>query len=135
MHFLRVCLTFHVFLIIVACNMQEKVSSVENKAEIISTPTQSYDIVNTVPQKDPPALNLSIDSLIDKGKTNDDRSFINNNVHTEENSALFNTLNKKHAESEFNISGELLTDKNADDEVGFIKSVDGIQIDIRGNFK
>ena len=135
MYLLKFFLITHIFLMIVACEVQEKTSPVENKHQAVFVPVKSHDRVKSVPRQAKPVLDLSIDSIINKDKTNSDALSINNNVHVEENSALFNTLNKKHAESKLNLSGEFLTDKNADDETSYIKSVDGIQIDIQGNFK
>ena len=135
MYFFKFFLISHVFLMIVACEAQEKTSPVKNKPQVASVPIESHDTVIPVPKQAKPVLNLSIDSIMNKDKKNSDALSINNNIHVEKNSALFNTLNKKHAESKLNLSGEFLTDKNADDETNYIKSVDGIQIDIKGNFK
>jgi hypothetical protein len=120
---------------IVACEAQEKTSLVKNKPQIVSVPVKLHERIKPMPKQVKPVLDLSIDSIINKDKTNSDALSINNSIHVEENSALFNTLNKKHAESKLNLSGEFLTDKNADDGTSYIKSVDGLQIDIQGNFK
>jgi len=135
MHFLKLFLISPILLMTVACDAQEKIPSVKNKPQEISAPIESHDIVKPVLKQAKPILNLSIDSIINEDKNNSDGLSTNNNVHVEENSALFNTLNKKHSESKINLSGEFLTDKNAGDETNYIKSVDGIQIDIQGSFK
>jgi len=88
-----------------------------------------------VAQKVRPKLNLSIDNISlddDKG----DASFLNSEgLNAEENSALFNTLNQKHREPDTNLSSEFLTDENADEETNYLKTIDGLRIEVQGNFE
>jgi hypothetical protein len=149
MYFFRIFLIGSISLIVTACNKQEEVLSTknttlttiqhkpQNKTQVIAPPIKLHDTVNSEsqPKQNKPTLNLSIDSIMDENKKNNDALSINDNTIEEENSVLFNTLNRKHTEQKINLSGELLTDKNADEDTSYLKSVDGVQIDIKGNFK
>ena len=128
MIYCRIFYTCIACLLIAACDPQEQTTPVEKTTEIKAVP-------NAVPEKAKPALNLSIDSdFLEHQKDNSER-LINNDVSTEKNTDLFNTLNKEQAEPSINFSGEFLTDKNADEYTDLIKSVDGIQIEIKGSFE
>ena len=128
MIYCRILYTCITCLLITACDPQEPTTPVEKTPEIKAVP-------NAVPEKAKPALNLSIDSdFLEPQKDNSDM-LINNAVPTEKDTNLFNTLNKEQAEPSINVSGEFLTDKNADEETDVLKSVDGIQIEIKGSFE
>ena len=60
--------------------------------------------------------------------------FISDYHRTEKNSALFNELSRKQPERSLILSGKLLTDKNVDETNDFLKSVNGIQINVQGSF-
>lgn len=137
MRFSKIILIGSVLLIVTACGTQEKTPSNNNKTQVVSAPIKLRDKVKSKPElkQVTPALNLSIGSVLKENEKINDDLYVNNNAITEENSALFTTLNKKHIESNINLSAELLMDKNAGDDADFIKSVDGIQIDIQADFK
>lgn len=142
-YFVSAFLGGSVFFILVACDNQEndKALPVMSKTQEISVLVEPQEKVKLESQEQErqqqqtkPVLDLSIDSISDENKVNNDNIFTDN-TRIEKNSALFNTLNKKHTKSGINLSGELLTDKNADDNTSYLKSVDGVQIDIQGSFK
>ena len=60
--------------------------------------------------------------------------FISEYHSTGKNSALFNELSRKQPEHSLILSGKLLTDKNVDETNDFLKSVNGIQINVQGSF-
>lgn len=97
-----------------ACDTTEPVTPLPKPPEIKKT---------AVPK---PVLDLSLDNLSIEQKTDND------NALEEKNSALFDKLNQKKTESKISVSGKLLTDESKDKD--YLKSVDGAQIIIKGNF-
>ena len=81
-----------------------------------------------------PAINLSVDNMhIDHHINNN--NFVNTGKEpTEKNNALFETLSKNHIESKINLSGKLLTDEDKVENKEYLESVNGVQINIEGNF-
>ncbi len=81
-----------------------------------------------------PAINLSVDNMhIDHHINNN--NFVNTGKEpTEKNNALFETLSKNHIESKINLSGKLLTDEDKVENKEYLQSVNGVQINIEGNF-
>ena len=81
-----------------------------------------------------PAINLSVDNMhIDNHINNN--NFVNTGKEpTEKNNALFETLSKNHIESKINLSGKLLTDEDKVENKEYLESVNGVQINIEGNF-
>ena len=73
-----------------------------------------------------PLLDLSLDNIHVETNKNEDELL-------EENIALFETLNQDKSESGITVSGKLLTDENKDEN--YLKTVDGAQINIQGNFE
>ncbi len=80
------------------------------------------------------AINLSVDNIhIDHHINNN--NFLNTGKEpTEKNNALFETLSKNDIESRINLSGKLLTDKDKVKNNQYLESVNGVQINIKGNF-
>jgi len=81
-----------------------------------------------------PAINISVDNMhIDHHINNN--NFVNTGKEpTEKNNALFETLSKNHIESKINLSGKLLTDEDKVENKEYLESVNGVQINIEGNF-
>ena len=80
------------------------------------------------------AINLSVDNIhIDHHINNN--NFLNTGKEpTEKNNALFETLSKNDIEPRINLSGKLLTDKGNVENKQYFESVNGVQINIKGNF-
>ena len=95
-------------------------------SEPTTTLTKPPEINKTAVPKPEPVLDLSLDNLSIEQKTDND------NALEEKNSALFDKLNQKKTESKISVSGKLLTDESKDKD--YLKSVDGAQIIIKGNF-
>ena len=134
MNYPREFFTGFIFLIIAACDTQVQTPPVKKHTEIIPVPIEEHAIVDTVPQGAKPVLNLSIDNISGENVIDNDDLFFSDNVRVDESSDLFKVISKKPPESSIYLSGELLTDENADDETDFLESVDGIQIEIQGSF-
>jgi len=113
---------------IAACDTHEPAAPVDKKIEVEKVHEK------TTTQQKRPALNLSIDNLPIKHQSNEDNSLMNDKQAIEKHSALFKTLSKNHSESDINLSGKVLTDKNKLDNKEYLDSVDGIQINIEGGF-
>jgi len=128
-----------VFLSLSACDTQ-KLNSAVNKpveikgAKIVAPSITVPDKVTVEPQVTTKPLNLSIDKTYLYYQKNNEGMLINNNSPAEANSALYNKLIQKPAESDISISGQLLTDKNADKATDYLKTVEGLQINIEGRF-
>ena len=82
-----------------------------------------------------PKLNLSIDSIPADHQSNTSSTFTNDSQATENNSALFKTLSKQNTGPDINLSGKVLTDSDRLDNKEYLDSVDGVQINIEGNFE
>ncbi len=113
---------------IAACDTQEQTTPIEKTTEIKTAPEK------TTTRKTRPVLNLSIDKIPIEHQSNDDNIFIKDEKPTEKNSALFETLSKDQTEHNINLSSKLLTDENKLANKEYLESVDGVQINIKGNF-
>lgn len=122
---LRACF---ICLFIAACDTQEQTTPVEKTTEIKTAPEK------TTTQKTRPVLNLSLDNIPIEHQNNDDNIFNKDKEPTEKNSALFETLGKDQTISNINLNGKLLTDKNKLENKEYLESVDGVQVNIEGNF-
>ncbi|MCK5395753.1 MAG: hypothetical protein KAJ32_07160 [Gammaproteobacteria bacterium] len=124
----RILNVFFICLFISACESQEQTTPVEKTTVIKAAPEK------TTTEKPMRVLNLSIDNISSDDQRKNDDIFLKDNVPTEKNSALFETLNKVPAENSVNLSGKLLTDNNKLENKEYLESVDGVQIKIEGNF-
>jgi len=124
----RILSACFICLFFTACNTQEQTTPVEKTTEIKTAPEK------TTTQKTSPVLNLSIDNVPVEHQSNDDNIFNKDNEPTEKNSALFETLSKDQSEPNINLNGKLLTDENKLANKEYLESVDGVQININGNF-
>jgi len=121
-----------IFLFVAACNTQEQTAPVKITTEIKTVPERAAPEKITKEKattlKSRPAMNLSIDNMhIDH--------FLNTGkVPTEENNTLFETLSKNQIEPRINLSGKLLTDEDKVEDKEYLESVNGVQINIEGNF-
>jgi len=86
-------------------------------------------------QKKPlPTLNLSIDNLSIENENTEKNFFKGAENPVERHSQTFNTLSKEAAKSNTHISGNILTNSEKLDNKEYINSLDGVQINIKGNF-
>ncbi len=113
---------------IAACDKQEQATPTENKTEIKTTPEK----ITT--GKTRPPLNLSIDKIPVEHKNKNNINFVKDKEPIEQNTALLKILSKDKTEANINLSGKLLTDENKLEDKEYLDSVDGIQINIEGNF-
>lgn len=141
-------------LFVAACNTQEQAAAVKQTADIKTTPEKIAPVkktieIKTVPEKKAPeiiakqktttiktrpAINLSIDNMhVDHHIDND--NFLNTGTEpNENNNSLFKTLSKNKIEPKINLSGKLFTDEDKLENKEYLKSVDGVQINIEGSF-
>ena len=117
---------------IAACDKQEQATAAENKTEIKTEIKTTPEKITT--GKTRPPLNLSIDKIPVEHKNKNDINFVKDKEHTEQNTALLKILSKDKTEANINLSGKLLTDENKLEDKEYLDSVDGIQINIEGNF-
>ncbi len=135
----RIFYTCITTLLITACNNQQQSQSVQKATEtkpleVIAVPITDNSKVPAVPQKTRTLINFSIDDLSLGNKSDNINILINDNAAMEDNSELFTRLSQKKSEPGINVSGELLSDENADEETDYLKSVNGLQIEIQGSF-
>ncbi len=123
-----------IFLFITACDTQTQIAPVKKLTEIKTRSIETPTNVSAVSQQSRPLLNLSIDDISFENRKNNENMFISDYYRIEKKSALFNELSRKQPEHNFNVSGELLTDKSVDETNDFLKSVNGIQINVQGSF-
>ena len=134
MNYSRTLCGCFIFLFIIACDTQTQITPVKKIAEIEIRSIETLIKVSAVSQQSRPLLNLSIDDISLENRKNNNDMFISDYHRTEKNSALFNELSRKQPENSLILSGELLTDKNIDETNDFLKSVNGIQINVQGSF-
>jgi len=79
-------------------------------------------------------MNLSLDNMHIDHHINDDNLLNTGTEPTEQNNTLFETLSKNKAEPKINLSGKLFTDEDKVENKEYLKSVDGMQINIEGSF-
>ncbi len=140
MNYFQIFFNCLIFLFITACDTRVQTAPTEKTTEVKTTEVKTAPIATSTkasaePQEIRQPLNLSISDISFEDKKNDKDIFVNDSDLTEKNSALFNQLSKKRPGSGVNLSGELLTDENADETQDIRQSVDGMQINVKGDFK
>ncbi|MDH3342178.1 MAG: hypothetical protein OEM07_00485 [Gammaproteobacteria bacterium] len=111
-------------LFVAGCDKQEPPAPVTKNPEI-----------KIVPQKDNAILDLSIDNIPVEVQPDNEAFFLNERKPTEEKSQLFKKLSQDKVDSKVNISGKLLTDEEKINNKDYLDSVEGMQINIEGEFK
>ena len=129
----RILSACFICLFIAACDTQEQTTPVEKTTQVKTAPEKTATQKITT-RKTRPVLNLSIDNIPIEHQSNDDNIFIKDEKPKEKNSALFETLRKDQTEHNINLSSKLLTDENKLANKEYLESVDGVQINIKGNF-
>ena len=119
----RTLITCLISLLIIACESQQP-----------TTPIKKTTAIKPAPQQPTPALDLSIDNIPVEPQNNNDDIFIKEKTPTKENSDLFKTLSKDQAESSIKFSGKLFTDEEKIENKEYLESVEGVQINIEGEF-
>ena len=121
-----------------ACNTQEQALPVKNTTETIIVPQKAVPekIANQKPvtMKTRPILNLSIDNMHVDQHINDDNFLTTGKEPAENNNTLFKTPGKNQIEPRINLSGKVFTDEEKVKNKEYLDSVDGVQINIQGNF-
>ena len=108
LRYLSYCFTaLFTLLFLIACDSEKPITAVDQPEKI--------------------KLDLSLDNISTEKESN------NNEPLIEKNSALFEKLSDNKTEAEISVSGKLYTDKTKDKD--YLKSVDGAQINIQGNFE
>ena len=79
-------------------------------------------------------LNLSIDGLHGDYQPQD-KNFLNTESQAMENNNMPGTSYKDKTKPGINLSGKLFTDDEKLETKDYLKSVDGLQINIEGNFR
>jgi len=132
-----------ILLFITACDSQAQIASlniVQEQTLPIKETTVSRVIVTektalaSVANSDfRQPLNLSIDDVVVEDKADYDVVVFNADAD-DNNSALFDGLNRKYPDRRLKLSGELLTDENEYETKDILKSVNGVQINLQGKF-
>ncbi len=118
---LKACL---ICLCITACESQQPPSPVIKTTE-----------PQTAPEKTHLPLDLSIENIAIESLKNNDAAFLNDKMPTEENSKLFETLNKEQTEPNIDISGKIFTDEEKLKDKEYLDSVEGVQINVEGKLE
>ena len=129
----RILSACFICLFIAACDTQEHPAPVKIITEIKTAPEKTAK-QKTATIKTRPAFNLSIDNIPIDHQRNNDNIFNEDKESKEKTTALFETLSKNQIEPNINLSGKLLTDENKLENKEYFESVDGLQINIEGNF-
>ena len=77
---------------------------------------------------------LSVDNIHIDHHINNNNFWNTGKEPTEKNNALFEILSNNDIEPRINLSGKLLTDKGRVENKQYLESVNGVQINIKGNF-
>jgi len=134
----RILSIFLICLSVAACNTQEQALPIKNTTEKIIVP-QKVAPEKTADQKPAtmktrPILNLSIDNMHVDQHINDDDFLNTDKEPAENNNTLFKTPGKNQIEPRISLSGKLFTDEEKVKNKEYLDSVDGLQINIEGNF-
>ncbi|MCW8831214.1 MAG: hypothetical protein OQK32_06815 [Gammaproteobacteria bacterium] len=111
-------------LFITACDSQQPPAPIEKNTKPQSAPVEPR-----------PALDLSIDNITTEPQQNNNALFIKENEATEANSVLFKTLSKNRTKDKIKLSGKFLTDEEKLENSEYLDSVEGMQINIEGEFE
>jgi len=134
----RILSTCLICLSVAACNTQEQALPVKNTTETIIVPQKAAPekIADQKPatMKTRPILNLSIDNMHVDQHINDDNFLTTGKEPAENNNTLFKTPGKNQIEPRINLSGKVFTDEEKVKNKEYLDSVDGVQINIQGNF-
>jgi hypothetical protein len=120
----RILTPIFICLFIAACDTQQPSLPIEKSIETKNSPDISR-----------PPLDLSIENIVIEPQQDNAELFVKKKKSVEENSTLFNTLNKEKTESRINLSGKLLTDEDGFNITDPLESVEGLQINIKGKFE
>ena len=123
--FLSVCF---ICLFSTACEKQKQPDVINKSSEVKTAPEK------VVQKKAVPALNLSIDNTSIELRNNEKGIFNSDKESTQAHSKIFNTLNKEQSEPDTSWSGKIFTDQEKIDIKEYRNSIDGVQINIEGNF-
>lgn len=117
----------------------ERVSGTEHKGTrssedipALTTDTQNSRSQDTRAPAVKPALNLSIENLTDNEADIENHTDADFADRTEQQAQK---LTRKETDDGVKLSGKLFTDKSMIDNKQYLDSVDGIQINIEGNFR
>lgn len=125
-----------------ACNTQqqdeqqgkivEKVVTIQKAPEISATVATSKEQNATAKQK--PAMKLSIKNMvIDESAHNED--FLQSSIESDDKAnTLFESTQTNKKEPKINVSGKLFTDEVQLENKEYLQAVDGVQINIGGEF-
>jgi hypothetical protein len=134
----RILSTLLICSFVAACNPQEQTAPVKKTTEINTAPEKAAPEKiakqKTTTIKNRPVMNLSLDNMHIDHHINDDNLLNTGTEPTEQNNTLFETLSKNKAEPKINLSGKLFTDEDKVENKEYLKSVDGVQINIEGSF-
>jgi hypothetical protein len=100
-----------------------------------TAPAEKTSPINEVTEKARPPLDLSLEHLPAKVQQNSGELFFNQNETTEENSDLFNLLNRDKTEPKIKLSGKVFADEVKLVTRDYFGAIKGVQINIEGNFK
>ncbi len=134
----RILSIFLICLFVAGCDTQEQTAPLKKTTEIKTAPEKAAPEKTakqkTTTMKNRPVMNLSIDNMHIDDHINDDNLLNPGTEQTEKNNTLFETLSKNKMEPKVNLSGKLYTDEDKVENKEYLKSVDGVQINIEGNF-
>jgi len=127
----RILIACFTGLILTACDTQQQPTPVKKTTEIKTAPEKTYEQITTA-TKTRPALKLSIDDISIEQYGTGAPPYLKDEEPAEQTSALF----EKQVRDKHNISfsGKVFTDETKLENKEYRDSVEGLQINIEGNF-
>jgi len=133
--YFRILSVGFICLFFTACEEPKQTKVIPPTAEVSNKDSEAKITSAKVVQKKPlPTLNLSIDNLSIEFE-NSEKDFFNHDKNLlQPHSKIFKILNQEQPESDTHISGKILTNKEKTDNKEYLHFVDGVQVNIKGNF-
>lgn len=100
-----------------------------------AAPAEKNSPINEVTEKARQPLDLSLEHLPVEAQQKTDALLINQNETTEENSDLFNLLNRDKAEPRIKLSGRLFADETRLEEKDYLNAIEGALINIEAKLR
>lgn len=127
----RIFSTCFLCLSMISCDTQQQSIPVKKAVETETSTEKSYEQITTA-TKTRPALKLSIDNISIEQQKTDGNFYVNDEEPAGQTSALFE--NQDRDKHNISFSGKLFTDENKLENKEYRDSIEGLQINIEGNF-
>lgn len=127
----RIVIACFIGLFMAACDTQQQPTPVKKTTEIKTAPEKTDEQAITA-TKTRPALKLSIDDISIEQQQIDDNFYVKDDAPVEQGNALFVKQDKD--KRNINFSGKVFTDENKLENKEYRNSIEGLQINLEGNF-